>query len=722
MATMALVGWWLVATAHLGYALWRRFIALSLEGYPQPPPAGGVVMAGSVSSSVRLDYDRGTAEKRYDKGTRLVRWLYRLSFQAPFPYVSSAPALEAAQHRRTIVGLLTRYWFGENLVAPVLAVRPGSDGCYTLVTRLVPGTAPRDMARAKALLRRLTSRFLEAGLPTWQVGHYNPRAVGNLIERDDGSFCIIDLESNLVTPFLPPAALWRAIRNGQYPSFDDIDVPRLRTYLATHEEELGERLGAADHARLLAATEQYAAAQQAWFTSEPRILSRVLRTIIRLLDVPGWVRGLRRTVHEARAEGPRAGEAFARRGVDDWVAEGHLRAAEARTLRASLATPEVAAAVANLGVHLAITVALRFPFGSLTRFAWTFSARVRAEWGRLRHGRPARPARRVHSLPVMAWALLPSVGSGAYLLSTPLRANVALEVVIADRLLRRLPFGLYGRLHLVALTTWLARPRRHRARPRSVRAVLRGAGRRLALWPGAAAVLAPVALANGAVLAIATTWAAFDEDAPAFTEHGLLPTTNVAQLLAAGVIGLLTFRRFWRGAAKRVSAAEAAGIFLWAVSGVGLIAFAMDDYLTVHERTGDWIAAHIGAFPTLTNNFDDLITLAYGLIGLLVIVFFRDEVLAVRRSSSIYAAGVVFAALMLLTDAFAHGPLEPLEAPFHVLAVGLLLSAHIERYVEVRRLERGVKPRHARHGGTASSGAQRRGTADIAGRPGAGRP
>ena len=36
------------------------------------------------------------------------------------------------------------------------------------------------------MLRRLTARFLDAGLPSWQVGHYNPRALGNLIEREDG--------------------------------------------------------------------------------------------------------------------------------------------------------------------------------------------------------------------------------------------------------------------------------------------------------------------------------------------------------------------------------------------------------------------------------------------------------------------------------------------------------------------------------------------------------
>ena len=67
-----------------------------------------------------------------------------------------------------------------------------------------------------------------------------------------------------------------------------------------------------------------------------------------------------------------------RSAIDEWRAEGRLTADEAVTLRRTLANPEVALVIANLGVHLAITVPLRFPFGSLTRFSWTLASRLRA--------------------------------------------------------------------------------------------------------------------------------------------------------------------------------------------------------------------------------------------------------------------------------------------------------------------------------------------------------
>ena len=72
----------------------------------------GVVTTGSISSTVVLDYDHGTAHKTY-KPPLYVRLLYWIVFQAPFPYVANHAALEAARYRRSIVGLLTKFWYGE---------------------------------------------------------------------------------------------------------------------------------------------------------------------------------------------------------------------------------------------------------------------------------------------------------------------------------------------------------------------------------------------------------------------------------------------------------------------------------------------------------------------------------------------------------------------------------------------------------------------------------
>ena len=165
---MSLALWGAVATFDVLAVLAMRAVSGTVDAHPPVPAGGGIVMTGSISSTVRLDYDLGTAEKSYQP-TRFVRALYRLSFQAPFPYADNAAALEAARHRRTVAGLLTKFWFGENIVARALDVRREDDGRYTFITELIRGTEPKDARRAKAMLRELTAALLEAGLPEMGV-------------------------------------------------------------------------------------------------------------------------------------------------------------------------------------------------------------------------------------------------------------------------------------------------------------------------------------------------------------------------------------------------------------------------------------------------------------------------------------------------------------------------------------------------------------------------
>ncbi len=679
-----LIAWVVLAVLAYVFLLWRRFVGRALEGYPGEVPTEGIVITGSVSSRVVLDFDAGTAEKAYGVGTPLVRWLYRLCFQAAFPYTGNEAALDTAVHRRTVVGLLTKFWFGRNLVAPILELRTLEDGRFALVTELVRGDVPRNIEGGRALLTELTTRFLESGLPVWQVADYNPRAIGNLMELPDGSFVMIDLESNLVSPFLPPGAIVRSIRNGQYPSFDDVDIPRLRDYLADNRDALDASLGTAEAAELFAATERLAEAQSRWFASEPRILSRTLRFLFRLIDVPSWIRWVRRLA----ARGTTMGEEFVEEGVETWVAEGHLSESQASELRRALANPEVALVLANLGAHLAITIPLRFPFGSLTRFAWTLGSRLAAEWRALRRRAPAATARRVHTIPVMLATLLPSVGSGAYLLATPLRHNAVLELVALDSVARRLPFKVHQRLHLDALLVWFATPKAppiHWERPAGIRDGIAVRLRTLSVCPGwywALLLLNSVVLAVGAAL-----YFGYDEEI-AFQERGILPTLAAIQLLAGTVFGIAAYRQFWAVADQR-SRQERAGIFLWGLSGLGLAVFAFDDYFTVHERVGVWVSDRFDIWAPLTNNVDDLITLSYGLVGLVALHVFRHEVMQIRASSVLYLAGVVAAALMLIFDAYGRGVIVVAEFPSQFIGVGLLCLAHVQRYREVHALAEG---------------------------------
>lgn len=243
-----------------------------------------VVHTGSISSSVDLDFEHGLAHKIYHP-RRYVRTLYWLAFQSPFPYVANHAALEAARQRRIIVDFLCRFWFGHDLVADVVEIDDTPSGGHDFVTELVRGKEPPHQRRVWRFLKQLDKKFLEAGLPTWQVTPYNPHAITNFVETRDGTFRIIDLESSLVAFLYPISGLLRLIREGIFPSFDDIDVRRLRAYVQRHSTDLQRALGE-DYTRLLQATDRYEQSAGEWHASEPRYLSRFLTRSLRLLEAP----------------------------------------------------------------------------------------------------------------------------------------------------------------------------------------------------------------------------------------------------------------------------------------------------------------------------------------------------------------------------------------------------------------------------------------------------
>ena len=284
----------------------------------------------------------------------------------------------------------------------------------------------------------------------------------------------------------------------------------------------------------------------------------------------------------------------------------------------------------------------------------------------------------------MLLGLVPGFGAGAYLLAKPLRAHPVIPAIILDRLLRKLPAGLYRLMHLLELTTWWARP---------PTAGMRGAGRpslrreireRFATLEPFRPLIAGVLAVDMLALFVAT-FLHFGLDVSwAFSEFGFMNTINVAQLLTAGVLGLLSFRLFWLGPHERAPHSVRSGIFLWGAMGLGLTVFAFDDFFGVHERLGGWIAENANVLPVATNNADDIMTLMYGAIGLGVLAVFRHELFALRASSALLVAGVLAAGVMLATDAFAPGDAKALEFPAQVGAVGILLLALLVRYLEVR--------------------------------------
>lgn len=639
------------------------------------------VIVKGIASRVVLDRKRGTATKVYRKHF-LVRLLYWLSFQAPFPYLSNIAALKAAQYRRRIAGLITKFFLGRDVVAPTLEVRPEGDG-YAFVTEYVSGTSPRDRKQARAFLGRVTEAFIQSGLPTWQVTPNNPRAVGNLIETENGDYRIIDLESNVVTPMMPLSGLWGAAREAHLPAFDDIDVPRLRSFVCEHRTELKTTLGEKDFRALQKAINRYAWYERRWHESEPRLWGRIARFAARAVDVPAHIRRLR-----ARAGGGQEmAEGFIRRGIDDWQQEKHLTAQQASALRDALSTPEVATVMVHFGAHMAISVPLRFPLGSIARALWTLTFRARLEWSVFCGKAEQRSARAIHSLPVALFAALPGVGGFAYLLTKPLRRHRALVVIAFDRMLRKIPFRVYQRLHLSALMTWLAAS--GQKQPRTARdwgwlkpSRLAGTAKSglASLRPYRGMIIGVMAF-NAAAVVAGGAYLAVTGSLSAFAEYGPITTLKVMESLAAGALGVLIYRRFWSqpGAEGRPGAA---GSFFWLVAGLGLGWLAVDDYLQIHERVG---AALLGSSVPLLNNVDDVIVLGYGVLALATIALFYREIMSSRPVVTLLVAGVSFGLLMLTVDFFVPEGLfvAGLEDPAHVSAVGLVLAAFAVKYRQV---------------------------------------
>jgi hypothetical protein len=247
-----------------------------------------------------------------------------------------------------------------------------------------------------------------------------------------------------------------------------------------------------------------------------------------------------------------------------------------------------------------------------------------------------------------------------------------------------MPFALYRRLRLVELMTWFALPKPDAYRYAGLRSLVSGTSARFAVVQPRQSLATAVIGLNSFALAGAAVLSGRYEVAGLFDEGGLIPAVNAVELLVAGALGLLAFRHFWRVEPVNASARERAGSFFWALSGAGLIMFAVDDFLSLHERTGRWVAEHVGTLPLLTNNVDDVITLAFGVAGLVALRLFRHELFAITAASSLYLAGVCASALMLIVDAYGRGPLTALEFPAHTTAAGLLLLAHVSYFLRAR--------------------------------------
>ena len=679
-------------------------------------------ISGGLASRVLLDRVHGTAIKKYDPPW-YVRLLYWLAFQAPFPYVRNEASLRAARARRVIASRLTEFWFGTDMVATTLDIRCDEEGCI-FVTQLIEGEVPKDKKQARAFLRKIAPRFQEVGLPTWQVDPLNPKAPGNIIETPDGDYKIIDLESGVASPMMPIGQWIDAIKAGMIPVFDDVFVEKTRTYIEKHASEIEAVVGPDCLRELRDATDEYQECAEEWQAAELRIWSKLLRALLfvgglllwplRLLWPPTTYRAIRAAVRQARG-GRELATSWARGSVQRLVDEGNLDREEADMALRSLEAPETLAVLGHLGAHIAISIPLRFPLGSITRFVWTIFFRIRIEVRALRgrvSGEELRGARKIHTLTVAVLSALPGLGTFAYIVAEPLRKNRPLLAVLLDELLRKLPFKMYERQHLAVLTCWLAcsgpglgsrmvSDRWHLLRPHHVIAWVKDAiGQLGSHLPMVGVILA----VNLVALIVAGTIFLLKGERSAepggiswaltFGEFGPIQTLKAGQLLLTGVAGYLIYTRFWRlpQAEQRV---DAPGSFFWILSGTGLLWLGVDDYFQIHERMGEVLEEGLGMTIPLLNNPDDIFVLGYGVVAMTMVAIFLGELLRSRASFPLLVTGFGFLVISLVVDFFAQEGTTPagLEDPTNVIGTAFILSAYLVKLREVTsELPAGTQP------------------------------
>ena len=414
------------------------------------PHDESISSAHALTSTILFQDDVVT--KIYAPGF-LPRAIYWLSFQAEFPYIRNRDALDAAVLRRNLAGKLTEYWYGGNRVARALGIVE-FNGRLGIASERIEVVGQQDSDAEKQFLFDLCNRFDEAGLPTWQIDPRQPRGKDNALRGPDGNYYIVDLESGLASPMASPRAWLRAIRRADVPLFDTVYFDITHDYIERESEAMQAKMGEEWLQDLLELVDQAAAANARWHAGEPRIWSRMLRSVetgFGLGRIPGRIR-------EATGSGRDRAESLLEGMVAEWESEERISSDEAVEMRRTLADPQIHRVIPHFGVHLAIGIATRFPVGSILRGSYTainllivslrfLSRRIdRAEWRLLSS---------IHSPLVVVVASMPGIGTFSYLLSGPIRSNHLLMRIVADAVLLKVPWHLYERFGWRSL---IARP------------------------------------------------------------------------------------------------------------------------------------------------------------------------------------------------------------------------------------------------------------------------
>ncbi len=267
------------------------------------------------------------------------------------------------------------------------------------------------------------------------------------MERPDGTYVVIDLESGLVSPLASPRAWGRALRRGLVPVYDDVYFDLTRAYVEREAAAMRAVLGDAWVAELYATLDACEAATAAWHAGEPRIWSRLVVGVRSGFGVRTWPDRLR----HAGTAGEAHVLAWLNEAMANWRVEGRLTDREAAALNEAVKSPQFQKVIPHFGLFLVMGIPLRFPISAAARVVYVLANQAVATvrlLGRRIDRRGWRQAMAIHSPLVLLLAAMPVVGKFSYVAAGPVRSDRLLVRIALDAVLLKLPWHVYERTRL----------------------------------------------------------------------------------------------------------------------------------------------------------------------------------------------------------------------------------------------------------------------------------
>jgi hypothetical protein len=134
-----------------------------------------------------------------------------------------------------------------------------------------------------------------------------------------------------------------------------------------------------------------------------------------------------------------------------------------------------------------------------------------------------------------------------------------------------------------------------------------------------------------------------------FDEGEVMTFFSAIQLIA---IHRITRRVFLNSSENRINLKDIKkGYFIWYLISMGFLFLTVDEILLIHENIDEVIHWILGMKETaLTDRIDDIVVGCYGLVGLAVIYYYRDEMKKYKEALPYLIAGFILFFLSVCLD------------------------------------------------------------------------